>query len=126
MIVGVAISNGVEVTARQAYELGFNVTLATGAMTDLQADAHACSGMMGQPSQSPFAKPAGKGPSSSTVNVLWGFANFVKPTFSSPVWEISICTPPIMSSPRGGHLLIGVMAARSFGRFHGDNAPTGS
>ena len=43
VIVGVSTSNGVEVTARQAYELGFNVTLATDAMTDLQADAHAYS-----------------------------------------------------------------------------------
>jgi nicotinamidase-related amidase len=43
VIVGVATSNGVEVTARQAYELGFNVTLATDAMTDLHADAHAYS-----------------------------------------------------------------------------------
>ena len=43
VIVGVATSNGVEVTARQAYELGFNVTLATDAMTDAQADAHAYS-----------------------------------------------------------------------------------
>jgi nicotinamidase-related amidase len=41
VIVGVATSNGVEVTARQAYEFGFNVTLATDAMTDLHADAHA-------------------------------------------------------------------------------------
>ena len=40
VIVGVATSNGVEVTARQAYELGFNVTLATDAMTDMEADAH--------------------------------------------------------------------------------------
>jgi len=43
VIVGVATSNGVEVTARQAYELGFNVTLATDAMTDGRADAHAWS-----------------------------------------------------------------------------------
>lgn len=43
VIAGVATSNGVEVTARQAYELGFNVTLATDAMTDLNADAHAYS-----------------------------------------------------------------------------------
>ena len=43
VIVGVATSNGVEVTARQAYELGFNVTLATDAMTDMHADAHAYS-----------------------------------------------------------------------------------
>jgi len=40
VVVGVATSNGVEVTARQAYELGFNVTLAIDAMTDLNADAH--------------------------------------------------------------------------------------
>jgi nicotinamidase-related amidase len=40
VIVGVATSNGVEVTARQAYELGFNVTIATDAMTDSHADAH--------------------------------------------------------------------------------------
>jgi len=39
-IVGVATSNGVEVTARQAYEPGFNATLATDAMTDMQTDAH--------------------------------------------------------------------------------------
>jgi nicotinamidase-related amidase len=43
VIVGIATSNGVEVTARQAYELGFNVTLATDAMTDLRAEAHAYS-----------------------------------------------------------------------------------
>ena len=38
---------------------------------------HFVSGMMGRPFQSPFARPPGKGLSSSTVNVLWGFANFV-------------------------------------------------
>ncbi len=43
VIAGVATSNGVEVTARQAYELGFNVTLATDAMTDPRPDAHAYS-----------------------------------------------------------------------------------
>ena len=41
VIAGVATSIGVESTARQAYELGFNVTLATDAMTDLSAEAHA-------------------------------------------------------------------------------------
>ena len=43
VIVGIATSNGVEVTARQAYELGFNVTLATDAMADANAEAHAYS-----------------------------------------------------------------------------------
>jgi len=43
VIVGVATSNGVEVTARQAYELGFNITFATDAMTDRDAEAHSSS-----------------------------------------------------------------------------------
>lgn len=41
VIAGVATSNGVEVTARQAFELGFNVTLAIDAMTDMRPEAHA-------------------------------------------------------------------------------------
>ncbi|MEO6919896.1 MAG: isochorismatase family protein [Collimonas sp.] len=40
VIAGVATSIGVESTARQAHELGFNVTLAIDAMTDLNLDAH--------------------------------------------------------------------------------------
>ncbi len=40
LICGIATSIGVESTARQAYELGYNVTLATDAMTCLSAEAH--------------------------------------------------------------------------------------
>lgn len=40
VITGVATATGVESTARQAYEAGFNVTLATDAMTDMRPDAH--------------------------------------------------------------------------------------
>ena len=40
VIAGVATSIGVESTARYAHELGFNVTLAVDAMTDMNADAH--------------------------------------------------------------------------------------
>lgn len=40
VIVGVATGTGVESTARQAYEAGFNVTLAIDAMTDTRAAAH--------------------------------------------------------------------------------------
>ena len=39
-LAGVATSIGVESTARQAYELGFNVTLALDAMTDMSREAH--------------------------------------------------------------------------------------
>lgn len=40
VMAGVATSIGVESTARHAYELGFNVTLAVDAMTDLSLQAH--------------------------------------------------------------------------------------
>lgn len=40
VIGGVASSIGVESTARFAHELGYNVTLAVDAMTDMNADAH--------------------------------------------------------------------------------------
>lgn len=43
VITGVATGTGVESTARQAYEAGFNVTLATDAMTDVRPEAHAYS-----------------------------------------------------------------------------------
>ncbi len=40
VIAGVSTSAGVESTARQAYEFGFHVTLATDAMTDMRLEAH--------------------------------------------------------------------------------------
>ena len=40
VLTGVATSAGVESTARHAHELGFNVTLATDAMTDMSAESH--------------------------------------------------------------------------------------
>jgi nicotinamidase-related amidase len=40
VIAGVATSAGVESTARHAYELGFNVALATDAMTDRSLEVH--------------------------------------------------------------------------------------
>jgi nicotinamidase-related amidase len=41
VICGVATSIGVESTARHAHELGFNITVAADAVTDMYADAHA-------------------------------------------------------------------------------------
>jgi nicotinamidase-related amidase len=40
VIAGVATSVGVESSARQAYEQGFNVTLALDAMTDIREESH--------------------------------------------------------------------------------------
>jgi nicotinamidase-related amidase len=40
VLAGIATSMGVESTARQAFEHGYNVTIAVDAVTDLNADAH--------------------------------------------------------------------------------------
>jgi nicotinamidase-related amidase len=40
VVTGIATGTGVEATARQAYEQGFNVTLAIDAMTDMRPETH--------------------------------------------------------------------------------------
>jgi hypothetical protein len=85
---------------------------------------HFVSGMMGRPFQSPFATPRGEGLSSSTVNVLWGFANLV--IFYLLVVRSGAFDPrdPAQATAFGlGLLLLGLFCARHFGRFHGGNAP---
>ena len=85
---------------------------------------HFVSGMMGRPFQSPFATPPGKGLSSSTVNVLWGFFNLV-------VGYVLVCRvgafdlhSTIHVAVLGlGVLSMGVMLARNFGALHGGNSP---
>ena len=88
---------------------------------------HFVSGIMGRPFQSPFAKPPGQGLSSSTVNVLWGFANFVVAYFLfARVGNFDIQAADQIIATGVGVLLIGVMSARTFGRFNGGNSPVGS
>ncbi|MDR3617589.1 MAG: hypothetical protein P4L53_28790 [Candidatus Obscuribacterales bacterium] len=85
---------------------------------------HFVRGVMGQPFQSPFAKPPGQGLSTSTVNVLWGFFNLV-------VAYLLICRVGMFNLRSTDHiialglgvLLMSVLTARLFGRFHGGNAP---
>jgi cobalamin synthase len=95
-----------------------------GGMFLCNAVPHFVSGTMGAPFQTPFAKPPGKGLSSSTVNVLWGFANFVL------AYLLVLCVGQF--DPRSiaciaplavGALLIGLLSARQFGKFHGGNSP---
>ncbi len=88
---------------------------------------HYVSGMMGRSFQSPFAKPPGKGLSSSTVNVLWGFANLVLAyCLILRVGQFDLRSTDHIASLGLGLLLIGVMSARTFGQFHGGNSPVGS
>ena len=98
-----------------------------GGVSLANAVPHFVSGMMGRPFQSPFAMPPGKGLSSSTVNVLWGFTNLVIAyLLLVRVGNFDLHAPSQVIAFGVGVLLIGVISARSFGRFHGGNAPSGS
>jgi hypothetical protein len=88
---------------------------------------HLVSGVMGRPFQSPFAKPPGKGLSSSTVNVLWGFFNAVAGyLLVVRVGSFELRSTSDVVALGVGALLISLQAARHFGRFHGGNAPAPS
>jgi hypothetical protein len=85
---------------------------------------HFVSGVMGRSFQSPFAKPPGKGLSSSTVNVLWGFFNLVAAyALICRVGEFSFRSTIHAAVLGLGFLLMGLMTARHFGKFHGGHSP---
>jgi len=85
---------------------------------------HFVSGVMGRPFQSPFAKPHGQGHSSSTVNVLWGFLNLVIGyLLVLRVGDFDLRSTADAVALGLGALLMGVAAARMFGRFNGGNFP---
>jgi hypothetical protein len=85
---------------------------------------HLVAGLMGRPFQSPFAKPPGEGLSSSTVNVLWGFFNLaVGYLLVCRVGDFDLRDTADVAALGLGALLLSVMMARHFGRFHGGNAP---
>ena len=81
---------------------------------------HFINGISGNAFQSPFASPPGKGLSSSTVNVLWGFFNLA-------VGYLLVCRVGSFNLRRTGHVLalgagilaMSLMLAHAFGRFHG-------
>lgn len=87
---------------------------------------HFVSGVTGRPFQSPFAKPPGRGLSSSTVNVLWGF-------FNAAVGYILLLRVGNFDARATSHILVfaaGVLlvslpSAHHFGQFHGGAKPKG-
>lgn len=83
---------------------------------------HFVSGTMGRPFQSPFAQPSGEGLSSSTVNVLWGFFNLaIAYLLIGHVGHFHPRSAVHVSMLGLGLLLMGLLSARLFGRFHGGN-----
>jgi len=85
---------------------------------------HFVSGVMGRPFQTPFAKPPGQGLSSSTVNVLWGAFNIAVGYLL--IFRVGNFDPRSTGDiivAGCGMLLMSVIHARVFGRFHGGNSP---
>jgi hypothetical protein len=81
---------------------------------------HLGNGISGHAFQSPFATPPGVGLSSAMVNVLWGFFNLAVGYLL--VWRVGS-----FDLRKTGHalvlgsgiLIMAVMLAHSFARFHG-------
>jgi hypothetical protein len=85
---------------------------------------HWISDITGKPFQTPFAKPLGKGLSSSTVNVLWGFANFaIAYVLLQLVGQFDPRSIACVAPFACGALVTSLLLARHFGHLHGGNSP---
>lgn len=83
---------------------------------------HFVNGVSGSPFQSPFSKPPGKGLSSATVNVLWGAVNAaISFLLITRVGAFNFHSARHMLVAGLGGLVMALLLARSFGRFHGGN-----
>jgi hypothetical protein len=80
---------------------------------------HLVNGISGRSFQSPFAKPPGVGLSSPMVNVLWGLLNLaVAWVLVFRVGSFSLLNTCHVLAFGAGMLVMSVMLARAFGRFH--------
>jgi hypothetical protein len=81
---------------------------------------HFVNGISGNPFQSPFATPPGEGLSSSTVNVVWGSFNLlIAYLLLGRVGTFELRKTKHVVAAACGALLMSLMLARAFGRFHG-------
>ena len=81
---------------------------------------HFVNGVSGNPFQSPFASPPGEGLSSSTVNAAWGLLNlFFAYLLLLRVGRLDLKRWPHLGVFAVGVILMSLMLARAFGRFHG-------
>ena len=85
---------------------------------------HFVNGISGRPFQSPFAKPPGKGLSSSTVNVLWGSFNMaIGYLLVAKVGAFDLRSTSDVVVAGSCVVAMALISARGFGRFHGGNSP---
>lgn len=85
---------------------------------------HTVGGVMGRAFQTPFARPRGRGKSSATINVLWGFLNLALGyLLLDRVGRFDPHALSCVAIPGAGALLSGLGMAHWFGRFNGGNTP---
>ena len=85
---------------------------------------HMVSGLMGRLFQTPFAKPPGRGLSSSMVNVFWGSLNLVFGyLFVCRIGLFDLRSTQDAVALGVGCFVTGLMLARTFGPLHGGDRP---
>ena len=105
---------------------GDDVAYLFGGMFLTNAIPHWVSGLMGRAFQSPFAKPPGRGLSSSTANVLWGLINFALAyVLFAKVGAFDIRSVEHAAAAGLGVLAASLFTARYFGRLHGGDLARG-
>jgi hypothetical protein len=88
---------------------------------------HYISGLMGRAHQSPFAKPPGKGYSTSMTNVLWGLLNLVVAYFLLvQVGDFDFHNYAHVGAAGLGMAVIALHLSHHFGKFNGGNAAKAS
>ena len=96
-----------------------------GGVSAANAVPHYVAGIMGSSFQTPFAKPPGKGLSSSTVNVVWGLFNAsIAYLLLARVGDFHLRATSHVLAFGFGVLFISANLARHFGQFHGGSAPS--
>ena len=100
------------------------IGLFIGGGTLVNAIPHLVNGVSGRPFQTPFAEPPGKGLSSSTLNVLWGFMNLLSAYLLLIRWSsLQLNSAPEALTAGLGALMTALFCARHFGKLHGGTAP---
>ena len=93
-------------------------------LTVIAPNAALISATPGHPFRTPFASAPGTGLSSSTVNLLWGFANLLLAyLLLCHVGRFELRDPRDAAALGLGILLLGLFSARHFGSLHGGNLP---
>ena len=83
---------------------------------------HWVAGLMGEPFQTPFANPPGKGLSSSLVNAWWAGFNFLMAyLLLVQVGSFDWRAIGDIGAAGAGALLMSLFAAHNFGKLHGGN-----